>query len=1088
MTETQIFTGQSEDWSDKFLAPVFDRQTLLDRDLSTVHPGKGWPESRFIFIEAQAGQGKTVLATQLLARQQGDYYCWYRMEANDSAPGFFLSNLQAGLAQKFSELSGDAIVASLESGGVGLDQYKFLLERILADLKKVVSGSLTIIIDDIHFCENSPQTMALLLHLFNKAPRKLRFIGVSRRNLTPLAEDVNAPGRKVLLANDDLAFSGFEIAELFNRFYEVPLTRKAVQHLIKVTSGWAMGLMLTHKSLGDEIDAAEVEAKLADLETLQSGSFPYFLQQLLSNMRTEERETLLILSLLDDIPVSLAAQMTGNEDIGAALAEVTRSNSFVRALNSVQNTYTMHHLLQEGLRSLAQTEKSAQELRRLYEIAGDWYRSREQYRQAFHYYVVGGSYETAQKLFREVGPHMTERTRLDALQRSIDSLPEETIGEYPWFAYARGVALINSDPVAALPWLETALTRFRDDADRIGELLCCMQIIYYSMAVDGSYLRGYPLLQRSMELYDSYGAQLAPPLKCHAENIFLFANTLIFFNLNEADRFLDSGLENARKLGLVHLEAEAHQSRFFRFILSGDLENCRKEMEIAWSLIDHPMVNELVRAFLGVAWLNYIELTGDFASYERQREIYCRKFGRGILERSTFQAYLFMWDMEIQLAQGDWPNLAKSLVKALALAGVAGGPHFRSQYLLCQGIYLAHLGKKEEALAAIEEARRLREMVGGEYNQIKGLCASGAVLSRLGEEEEALAQFDQVIESGSHVLMTSALAYRCNHFLQNGVLDLALPDLRRLLGILKEQGYRHFNFWTPQLMETLLAEAVRQGIEVVLARDLAAERLNAAILEDGAMIPLLRITSFGDLQLEFCGQQSLPSSALTEAQRQLLGALLCSPGLALPQAHIQVMLWPESSEKKSRNSFDTLLSRLRKIFQTSRGKDVDGKPYLSLKNGILSLRHCRIDADLFQDLLKKGLDAFKAKEYRSAELLLHRAMEHWQGEFLPAVRADHELEQQRRNYHQSGLECALALADTLEILKQPKQAVAVLEKIVPRDPTNHRLARKLYSLLISRNQPARAQDAVDRYAQTLRNEGYPAAEVAEIIECFWDDP
>lgn len=1087
MSETQISTVRSEDSPDKFLAPVFDSHAHLDRDLAAVHPDKDWPASRFIFIEAQAGQGKTVLATQLLAQHQANSSCWYRMEANDAAPGFFLSNLQTGLAQKFPELSGDAIGASLESGGAGLDQYKFLLDRMLADLKKAATGSTTIVIDDIHFCENSPQTIALLLRLFNKAPSRFRFIGVSRRNLAPLAEDVTAQGRKVLLTNDDLAFSGFEIAELFNRLYQVPLTRKAVQHLIKATSGWVMGLALTHKSLEDGIDAAEVEAKLADLDTLQAESFSYFLEQLLGKMEATERETLLVLSLLDDIPVSLAAQMTGNDDIAALLAEITRNNSFIRPLSSEQNTYTMHHLLQEGLRSQAQTEKSSRELRRLYDTAGDWYRARERYRLAFHYYVTGGNYQGAQQLFREVGPHMTKQTRLDALQQTIDSLPEEIVAEYPWFAYSRGLVLINSDPTAALPWLETALAGFRDEGDEIGELLCCVQLIYYSIAVDGFYLRGNPLLLRSMELYDAFGDRLAPSMKCHAENIFLFANVIFFLDAKTADVYLTSGLEHARNLGLTNLEAEARQARLFRFLLVGELDLTLHELDNAWPLLEHPMVNKLVQGAIWLALLNYLEKSGDFASYERQKDNFLQTFDREFLEKSVMWPYLFLWELDMYLALGDWEKFTETLDKATSLGGIGAGPHFRSQYLLYQGLHLAGIGKEKQARIALEEAHGLRAKIGGKLFQTKELCVSGEVCSILGMEEQALVYFAQAMESDSPYMTTAALAYRCTHFLKKGERGPALDDLRQMLSIMKDKGYRHFFFWTPELMKTLLAEAVRQEIEPVLARDLAAERLNAAILENGTLIPLLRITSLGDLQLEFCGRQSISSAALTESQRQLLGALLCNSGLAVPQAHLQVMLWPESSEKKSRNSFDTLLSRLRKILQTALGKDVDAKLYLSLKNGILSLHHCRLDAALFQDLLKSGLEAFKAKEYRSAELLLHRAMEHWQGEFLPAVRTDHELEQQRRYYQQRGLECALALADTLQIQKEPKQAVEVLKSIVPRDPTNYRLAGKLYSLLISQNQPYRAQAAFDRYIQALRREGFSNSEVAEIIEHFWND-
>lgn len=1073
--------------TDKFSAPEFDPGVHFSRNLAGLHGERNWTESRCICIEAQAGQGKTLLAAQLLTARPGYPVCWYRMEKADAVPGFFLSSLIAGLEKTlpgFTVPTADRILA--DAGGAP-EVYLIVLAQILDALKPLLTSPVTVVFDDVHLCDESPLSRSLLLHFLTHSPPQIRFILAARRDLESLFAAVNAGGRKVFLGNESLALNSQEIAEIFNRFFHIPLTITAVHHLSRMTSGWMMGLVLTRQLLSAEPDPLRVEARLGDFAREQGGSLAYFLQQVLSTLPGRDRELLLTLAILDDIPLELAALLTGlaPTEVAASLANLSRQNSFIRPLNSQHSGFVMHHLLQDTLRLLLRMEKSPGEYQALHDRAGEWYFAKGQYRLAVACHIAGGNYPAAQRILRAAGSSMSLPARLESLNQTIATLPEAVVSAYPWFAYVRGMHQLNSHPDQALPWLEQARVGFCRDEDEFGELLSSLQITFFCIAGDGSYLKGYPLIKRSMALYAAHGDQLAPAAKAHAENIFLLANVFFFLDLPAADRYLNSGLNQARTLGLVNLEAEARLGRLFRFILGGDLDLCREELEQILPFLDHPLVNQIVRGSFWLGLMNYLQISGDFASYARHKEIYYQVLGKEILEGSVIYPHLLLWDLDIYLARGDRATLAETLAKALTQTGVGAGLHLRSLYLLYQGVFLVEEGKDEAARAAITEALELRELHGGRLFQVIGWQAAGGVFSRLGKDDQALEFFALAMASDSPFLTATTLAYRCHHFLARAARDLAHGDLRSLLGILKTQGYCYFYFSTPELMRTLLAEAVRVGIEPALARALAAERLGCAILKDGTLLPLLRITCLGDLRLEFSGSGGIASSDLTESQRQLLGALLCSPGLALPQSRLQVLLWPESPEKKSRNSFDTLLSRLRKTFQSALGSSGDAKHYLALKNGIVSLHHYRSDSTVFQDLGKKGRAAFRAKEYRQAELLLHRALDLWRGEFLPTVEMLYDLAQQRHNLHLKGIDCALTLADTLEILKAPQEALDVLARVAPFDPTNGRLARKRYALFIILRQPALAQAVLDQYAEALCREDFSPEEVAENLELFW---
>jgi len=1074
---------------DKFSPLQFDASLHHPRNLSRLHNDSGWAESRCIFIEAQAGQGKSVLIAQLLQEQHHQPVFWYRMEKDDAAPSFFLSSLISGLEKTYPGFAAPQAQHFLADDSAAPETFLAALAQIIKELQPLITTPVTVVFDDVHLCEESPLSRALLLHLLDQAPARMQFILASRRNLQPLFAGINDRSRKVFLDNESLSLGHQEIAEIFNRFFQIPLTMAAVRHLSQMTSGWMMGLVLTRQILSAEPDPLRVEARLVDFAQEQGGSLAYFLQQVLATLSARDREILLILSLLDDIPLELASLLTGvgPEELGETLENLSRQNSFIRPLNPQGSGFVMHHLLQEGLRQLLRAEKSPAAYQALHDQAGAWYFAQGHFRLAVSCHITGGNYPAAQQLLRAVGPSMNLQTRLESLNQAIAALTDEVVAAHPWFAYARGMYLLNNHPDQALPWLEQARVGFCRDGDEVGELLSAQQIIFFCIAGDGSYLKGYPLVTRSMALYAAHGDKLAPATKAHAENIFLLANNFFFLNLRESDRYLSSGLNQARALGLVNLEAEARLARFFRFLLGGDYALCQSELEQILPFLDHPLVNQIVRNAIWMAQMNYLQMSGDFASYARHKERYYQTWGKEIVAGNVINPYLLLWDLDGYLAQGNRIALAETLATALAQTGLGAGLHFRSQYLLYQGLYLAEDGKDAAALEAITEALELRELHGGRLFQIKGWLAAGAVYSRLGQDEQAREFFTLALDSDSSFLTATALAYRCRHFLEREAWDLAHQDLRSLLGILQSKGYRHFLLWTPELLRTLLAEAVRMGIEPAWAGALAAERLGCTILPDGTLLPLLQITSLGDLRLEFSGSGAISSEELTESQRQLLGALLCSPDLALPQSHLQTLLWPESPEKKSRNSFDTLMSRLRKILQAALGDSGEAKHYLTLKNGIVSLHHCQCDTSLFLNSAKKGRAAFRAKEYRQAELRLHEALDRWRGEFLPTVAETLELAQQRHNYHLQGVDCALTLADTLEIIKAPQQALDVLARVVPLAPTNDRLARKRYGLFILLRQPSLAQNVLDQYAEALRQDDYSPEEIAENLELFWQD-
>lgn len=1066
---------------EKFSAPMFDPEKHLCRDLTDFgFPLRGNIFPRFVFLEGQAGQGKTTLAAQLLHQRKTDF-CWYRMEEADRSVAYFLGSLLTGLQAAIPDFA-TPVDASIQSGEIAREQCPKLLAAILADFGRTLEADFFLVLDDVHLCLPSSETLSLLHVLIDQSPPLLHVLFLGRRNLAPLVETALRHGSVINLDSRSLAFSASEVAALFNSVLQVPLTRRAVLALRQITEGWIMGLQLTGRNLHSN-EPEKIEKELESLQQKREGIFDYLLGQVLADLSPEQRESLLVLSLLEDIPLDLARMMTGCKTIGAILDAMARENCFIHPLDDKKTVFVLHHLFQEGLRQLAKQEKAPEEIRRLYSLAADWYLQGQQPERAIRYYLAADDFLLAEAALRQADLHFKAQHKLTALRHDICELADEIVATHPWFAYYCGFGLMIEDPPKSLLRLQLAHAQFVHRGDDLGELLAGAQLMLFSIAIDGNYARGYPFLDRTNALLDGFADSLPPLVLGHIANIAVLANTFVHFNPRLADRFFGVGLDIARRENLVTLEIEARVARLYYLTFSGAWQRCLKELEAALPLLRNPLCSHLYRGAMFLAYLGFLKGSGDFDAYERHKNLFRMQFVESVRESSIGEAYILFWDLQMHLARGDRERAEAILRAASSAQGAAAGPHLKNLFMQYTALLAAEAGRKDEALAAMETARELRKKAGGLYFNDMNDAFYGATFDLLGEDSQSLACFDRALLSPSTYLRETALAFRARFYLRRGNVK-AQDDLRELLGRMREGEHGQCYGWMPELMGELLSFAVKQGIEKVFARHLAEQRLACAVLDDGTLLPLLEITTLGAMNFHIGQKVVLSDAELGESQRQILAVLLAQPEPSYPQKRLQLLLWPESNEIKSRNNFDKLLSRLRKSFEAAFGPNA--RHYLQLKNGILSLCHCRIDASLFMRKVRQGGKHFHRGDLWQAEILLHKATSLYKGEFLPSAPDSDLVETYRSDLLQAYQTGALVHAELLLKLQQPQQAISLLEQSLLADSLHDETNKRLYSLLILHDSPSRAQMVVKRYGEALRREGYQPQEIRETLEGFWD--
>lgn len=154
------------------------------------------------------------------------------------------------------------------------------------------------------------------------------------------------------------------------------LTPEESKFAYMATDGWAIGINAIAKSGQIELGGEHYI------------SSAYFEQHLWNGWDPALRDFCLRTSIVDEFDPELARRLSGREDAGVVMEELSRTNSFLSRLH--EGTYRYHHLFQDFLRGKAATELN---LSPLYKEAATYYRDHEDYTRALRFWFQSGDYK-----------------------------------------------------------------------------------------------------------------------------------------------------------------------------------------------------------------------------------------------------------------------------------------------------------------------------------------------------------------------------------------------------------------------------------------------------------------------------------------------------------------------------------------------------------------------------------------------------------------------------------------------------------------------------------------------------------------------
>ena len=327
-------------------------------------------EEGFIYVEAQAGSGKTV-SSLLWVNESGRKPVWIGLDRYDNTPSVFYKQLATGLySLQPDNRAMYAVLTRPDFSASPVEHTVRLISEMAPDNTPCI-----LVFDDMHLIDN-PEIIKSLPLILKRLPRSFVVLILSRHEIPESFMELFSHPENGLVTPEQLRFSAEEIRLYFESLGQ-SLTPEEAGFAYQATDGWAMGVNAIAKS-------GQVEAGSADYDFAR-----YFETQLWEKWPADLKDFCLKTAVVDSFDPELAQALTGKSDALNTMEYLSRTNSFLSRLH--ENTYRYHHLFQDFLRD--RLIKSGMDTAGLYKTAAGYYRAQHDYTKALRFWMDSGDYK-----------------------------------------------------------------------------------------------------------------------------------------------------------------------------------------------------------------------------------------------------------------------------------------------------------------------------------------------------------------------------------------------------------------------------------------------------------------------------------------------------------------------------------------------------------------------------------------------------------------------------------------------------------------------------------------------------------------------
>ncbi len=345
--------------------------------------------TRITIIRAPAGYGKTTMLSQWVSRCE-EPIAWLSIDKADNDPIRFWQHLTCTVAETM-DIEMNSILLPLCNTPPS-PPFELLVDSFLNELSSR-QEMVRIIIDDYHLIENVV-IHEMIVRLVDYLPGTSSIYIASRTELPlPLAR-WRVKSWLSEIGIKQLRFTYKETKCFYEKKNVVLKDTHSLQHVLKVTEGWAAGIQLAAYALytlgdnGWSIDQFD-------------GSHPFveefLLKEILATLPLSVQEFLIFTSILNRLDPAVCDVLLNRSDSLDVLLELEKLGLFIHRLQINEPVFRCHHLFSETLQTELGKRYAENVISSMYQRAAAVYHEKGDVFSAIELAMNGRSYEVADR-------------------------------------------------------------------------------------------------------------------------------------------------------------------------------------------------------------------------------------------------------------------------------------------------------------------------------------------------------------------------------------------------------------------------------------------------------------------------------------------------------------------------------------------------------------------------------------------------------------------------------------------------------------------------------------------------------------------
>jgi LuxR family maltose regulon positive regulatory protein len=520
---------------------------------------------------APAGYGKTTATVAALIESGSDDAAWLSIDAYDSTELSFWAHLAAAIDGVRPGILRMLAESSERAFGLGGSQMAASLVSALD-----ADGELTLVFDDLHRLKSNA-LWEQLTYFLERLPLGVRVIAMTRSMPSLPVERWQIEGRAVVVDEQTLRFNVSEAAGLVEGLGEGNASPDEIAELVSRSEGWAVGLLfeaITQQSQNDP------ESPVAQADKRPSRTvINYLAREVLNELKVEDREFLLSISVLDEFDNGLCRQITGESDAGLRLRSLQVAHLFLVPVDERAERFRFHHLFRDLLLGELESRDPGR-LIELHRCAAEAARANGDFPGQIHHLIDAG--DRVEAFDAMVQLHAAQAGSVASARELVARFPNEFILEDPHRMLEYSFIYVSAgDFEMADQWCDRAEAALDED-DALRARLDFQRFIIHGGR--GETQAALDALDRSLQmggrnpLDDLTTARLTAPM---AARIHILRR-----DSQAASLWLEKARHSSRQFDHIHHETIPALSAFIQFF-AGDLKGAERLARQSLSAGEH---------------------------------------------------------------------------------------------------------------------------------------------------------------------------------------------------------------------------------------------------------------------------------------------------------------------------------------------------------------------------------------------------------------------------------------------------------------------------------------------------------------------